>query len=233
MKKIMNLIKKIQYSISLRLNSIEKYRRFIIDQFHILYFKNHKKTLRNTYWRGHPVIKCPLDLWIFQEIIINLKPDIIIESGTSHGGSAFFLASICDLVNNGEIFSIDIVDEKGRPQHKRINYLIGSSTSEEVIDQIREKINNDDKVMVTLDSFHTKNIVLNELKTYSKFVTKGSYLIVEDTNINGHPVSPHYGPGPMEAIEEFLKENNEFIIDKSKEKFYMTTNPNGYLKKIR
>jgi len=75
--------------------------------------------------------------------------------------------------------------------------------------------------------------VLNELRIYSTFVTKGSYLIVEDTNLNGHPVWPKFGPGPMEAVSQFLQENKDFTIDKTKEKFYMTFNPNGYLIKIR
>ena len=86
--------------------------------------------------------------------------------------------------------------------------------------------------MVILDSDHGKDHVLNELRTYSPFVTKGSYLIVEDTNINGHPVLHDFGPGPMEAVEDFLKENQNFTVDKSKEKFYLTFNPKGYLRKI-
>ena len=80
---------------------------------------------------------------------------------------------------------------------------------------------------------HSKKHVLNELKLYNNFVTKGSYLIVEDTNINGHPAYPDFGPGPMEAVEEFLKENEDYMIDKSKEKYYMTFNPGGYLLKIK
>lgn len=87
--------------------------------------------------------------------------------------------------------------------------------------------------MVILDSDHKKVHVLNELKIYSKFVSKGSYLIVEDSNINGHPVLPNFGLSPMEAIKDFLKENKNFIIDKTKEKFFLTFNPNGYLKRIK
>jgi len=85
--------------------------------------------------------------------------------------------------------------------------------------------------MVILDSDHSKGHVLSELKIYSKFVTKGSYIIVEDTNINNHPVFPDFGPGPMEAVEEFLKENKDFSVDRSREKFYLTFNPKGFLQK--
>jgi cephalosporin hydroxylase len=138
---------------------------------------------------------------------------------------------MCDLVNNGKVITIDIEDIKDKPQHKRIKYLLGSSTSKEIVEKIRSLVGNDGKVMVILDSDHSKQHVINELRIYSKFVTKGSYLIVEDTNINGHPVFSNFGPGPMEAVDEFLKENKDFVVDKTKEKLYLTFNPNGYLKR--
>jgi cephalosporin hydroxylase len=87
--------------------------------------------------------------------------------------------------------------------------------------------------MVVLDSDHSRDHVLNELKAYSPLVTKGNYLIVEDTNLNGHPVHPSIGPGPMEAVTDFLRYNDEYQIDKERERFYITFNPNGYLKKIK
>ena len=167
------------------------------------------------------------------EIIFEIKPDVIIECGTAKGGSALFLASMCDLVKNGKVITIDIKNIKGLPQHRRIKYLIGSSTSKEIIEKIKSLIRKNDKVMVVLDSNHTKPHVLNELRLYNKLVTKGNYLIVEDTQLNGHPVMTQFGPGPMEAVESFLKGNKDFIVDKTKEKFYMTWNPNGYLKKIK
>lgn len=181
---------------------------------------------------GIPVLKCPLDLWIYQEIIFKTRPDIIIECGTAKGGSALYLASVCDLVNNGRVITVDIEDNKDKPKHKRITYLLGSSISKQIIEKIKKLVGNK-KIMVILDSDHSKQHVLSELKIYSKFVTKESYLIVEDTNINNHPVLSNFGPGPMEALKEFLKENKNFIIDKEKEKFYLTFNPKGYLKKIK
>ncbi len=87
-------------------------------------------------------------------------------------------------------------------------------------------------MLVILDSDHSKRHVLDELRTYSQFVGEGSYIIVEDTNVNGHPVLPEFGPGPMEAIQDFLKENKDFAVDGSKEKFYMTFNPKGYLRRV-
>ena len=200
--------------------------------FQQLYYES-PKTWRNTYWLGTPLLKYPTDLWIFQEIIYELIPDVIVECGTNRGGSASFLASLCDLVNNGKIISIDTEDYGNKPKHERIKYLIGSSTSKEIVKEVRNSIKDNDKVIVFLDSDHHKKHVLNELRIYHSLVTKGSYIIVEDSNINGHPVLPAFGPGPMEAIEEFLKENKNFKIDHAREKHYLTQNPNGFLKRIK
>ena len=88
-------------------------------------------------------------------------------------------------------------------------------------------------VLLILDSDHNKSHVLKEMEIYSKFVTRNSYMIVEDSNVNGHPIMPNWGEGPFEAIEEFLNNNDSFEIDKDREKYYMTFNPNGYLRKIK
>ena len=204
----------------------------ITNRFHKLYYHFHKRTWANTFWFNAPAKKCPLDLWIYQEIIFKLRPDIIIETGTAGGGSALFLASICELLKNGKIITIDIEANVNRPQHERITYLQGSSTSVDMVNKVEAMLGDTKKVLVILDSDHTKEHVLNELRTYHKFVPKESYIIVEDSNIHGHPVRSDFPAGPMEAVEEFLKENKDFIIDKEKEKFYLTFNPNGYLKRI-
>lgn len=137
-----------------------------------------------------------------------------------------------DLIQKGQVLSIDIAPQPNLPTHPRLTYLQASSTSLEAMEKVQSMINPRDVVMVILDSDHSKNHVLNELRLYSKVVTIGSYLVVEDTNINGHPVLPNWGPGPMEALTEFLKENNEFIIDESKHKFFVTFHPKGFLYKV-
>lgn len=177
-------------------------------------------------------LKLPTDLWIYQEILYDIRPDLIIETGTMYGGSALFLATICDTIKKGSIVSIDINRKDSFPNHERIKYITGSSTDEKIVNQVKNMIKTNDKVMVILDSDHTKNHVLNEMEMYSGLVSKDSYLIVEDTAINGHPVEPNFGDGPMEAVNEFLKTHDEFKIDNDKEKFLLTMNPNGYLKKI-
>jgi cephalosporin hydroxylase len=169
-----------------------------------------------------------LDLWVYQEIIFGLRPDLIIECGTASGGSALYMASILDIIGNGEAVTIDLQDSTGKPEHGRVRYLVGSTTSAEVVASVARVVESKRTVMVVLDSDHHKDHVLNELRIYSRFVTKGSYLIVEDTVI-GHPVMRDFGDGPMEAVEQFLKENSDFIVDKTREKFYLSFNPGGYL----
>lgn len=233
MEKLLKLINRYYTKILSKLLSKTENIFDITNRFHKMYYDSSPRTWDNTFWFGHEIAKCPLDIWIFQEIIYESKPDVIIECGTFKGGSALFLANICDLLNNGKVITIDIEDKVGKPQHKRIKYLIGSSISKKIVEVIKTLISKEDKVMLILDSDHHKKHVLEELRIYSKLVTKGNYIIVEDSNINGHPVRPTFGPGPMEAIEEFLKENKNFVIDITKEKFYLTFNPNGYLKKIK
>ena len=210
----------------------------IVNDFHKLFYGNNLRTWDDTYWMGVRVTKNPLDLWIYQEIIFNIKPDLIIECGTKFGGSALFFANMLDLIGKGKIISIDLYRYGELPKHDRIDYWIGeSSTSPVVTGQIESEIEwlhkENPVILVNLDSDHSKAHVLKELEIYSKFVTVGSYLILEDTNVHGHPVNEEHPLGPMEALEEFLKTNNDFMIDKSKEKYYLTFNPNGYLKKIK
>ena len=203
----------------------------VVRDFHKLYYNSYlfSKGFANTKWFGIPTLKCPLDLWLYQELIVDLRPHVLIETGTCNGGSALFLASMCDLVGNGRVITVDIEHREGRPTHPRIRYVHGSSVDDKIIAEIRKSIQPDEKVIVFLDSNHEKDHVLEELKLYRDFVTPGSYIIVEDTNINGHPVSPDFGPGPMEAIEEFLNMDSSFQVDKDKEKFYLTFNPRGFL----
>jgi cephalosporin hydroxylase len=209
------------------------FQRSVVELFHSLYYQNRDRTWLNTYWQGVRVTKCPLDLWIYQEILFEVRPDVIIECGTSYGGSALYLAGLCDLLGTGRIYSVDINQRRELPTHPRIEFLRGSSTSPEIVESLRSRIRPDEKVLVILDSDHSRKHVLAELESYAPLVTPGSYLIVEDTNINGHPVFPGFGPGPMEALDEFLLRNGDFETDLTREKFLVTFNPRGYLRRLR
>ena len=181
-------------------------------------------------WMGVPVWKYATDLWIYQEILHEVRPDWIIEAGTYKGGSALYMAHLLDVLGKGRILSFDIVDYQP-PPHPRVEYLLLSSTSQEAEQAVEERIKPGDVVMVTLDSDHRAFHVLEELRLYSQYVSPGSYLIVEDTHVNGHPVQPTHGPGPMEALRQFMRENSDFEIDRSREKLKLTANLNGYLRK--
>ena len=158
---------------------------------------------------------------------------MIIESGTALGGGAYFLACMCDLLGQGRVVSIDIEAHEGRPKHPRIRYVQGSSVAPETVEEVRREVGAADRVMVILDSDHRRDHVLRELRIYSEIVSPDQYLIVEDSNVNGHPVLPDFGPGPMEAIDAFLRETDAFVVDVEREKFYMTFNPRGYLRRVR
>lgn len=203
----------------------------VVSDFQNVYYDSLVWT--NTYWLGHHIYKCPMDLILYQEILFEIKPDIIIETGTNRGGSALFLASMCDIMNKGKIVTIDIATYGENPAHPRITYLLGDSASPEMLFQVTSYISPGDTVLVILDSDHSKNHVLNEMNAYHLLVSPGSYMIVEDSIVGGNPVLPAFGPGPMDAIYEFISQNDQFMIDVSKHKFHMTWNPNGYLRKIR
>lgn len=232
----MKFIKKILIKINFVRKWIRSYftnRNLSVTLFGKLLFKDENSTWRNTYWMGMPVWKLPLDLWIYQEIIWELKPDKIIECGTNRGGSALFMANMCDLIGKGEIITVDIQTFPEQPKHPRIKYLVGSSIDDTTVSQVRSLVNPGEKVLVVLDSKHRKDHVDVELEKYAPFVSVGSYLILEDTYLNGYPVYVSFGPGPMESVREFLPRHPEFEVDKSREKYRVTWNPSGYLKKIR
>lgn len=212
-----------------------KTEKEIVQGFHQLYYDSNilGKTFFNTFWLGVPTLKCPMDLWVYQEILHELKPDLVVETGTAQGGSALFLASMFDLIGKGEVVSIDVEKNERRPQHRRIQYLLGSSTSDEIVTAVKKIAAGKPTVLVILDSDHSQAHVFQELMIYSPLVPTGSYVIVEDTNVNGHPVFPEHGPGPMEAVDQFLATNKDFVIDGEREKLLMTFNPRGYLRRTK
>jgi len=206
-----------------------------IRKFHQLYYDSRTggKPWRHTFWLGTRILKCPLDLWIYQEMIHELRPDVIIETGTAYGASAHYMSTLCDLVGNGRIITIDIEAQPDRPTHPRLTYILGSSSDEKIAASVKSQIAGAKTVLLILDSDHSRDHVLAELKTWADVVTPGSYCIVEDSNVNGHPADPNFGPGPMEAIDDFLARDKRFEIDAAREKFFMTFNPRGYLKRVR
>jgi cephalosporin hydroxylase len=183
-------------------------------------------------WLGAQALKNPLDLWVYQEIVYETRPDLIVETGTYRGGSALYLATVCDLVGAGEVVSIDIEPARDDyPQHPRITYLAGrSSTDPEVVAEIRTRAGGR-RVLVVLDSDHSQAHVEAELAAYAPLVPVGCYVIVEDSNIG--QIRKDLLPGPLQAVETFLAGTDEFEIDREREKFLITFNPSGYLRRVR
>jgi cephalosporin hydroxylase len=206
----------------------------IISRFHDLYYRRWLAggNTIDVSWFGHVVRKCPLDLWIYQELLVRTRPDTIIETGTLFGGSALFMATVLDLIGHGRVITIDREDKPGRPVHPRISYWLGSSVDDSIVAEAR-KAAGGGRTMVVLDSDHSAAHVFQEIMCYSPLVRVGDYLVVEDTNVNGHPTYPDFGPGPMEAVQRFLSETDEFVIDERCERFLMTLNPKGYLRRQR
>jgi cephalosporin hydroxylase len=212
----------------------------IVEDFYKVYFTEDR--LRTTFL-GIASLQYPTDNWIMQEIISEIRPDFIVETGTNAGGTALFYATILQMLSgNARVVTVDVGDHDSRVlQHpvwnERVEFIRGSSVSPEVVEKISNKVRGH-KVLVTLDSLHTKDHVSKELKLYSPLVSLNSYLVVQDTQLMGHPIPlriySHEGTeGPWEAVQEFIAANKNFVIDHSRERFLLTANPSGFLKGVK
>lgn len=188
----------------------------VVPAFHYIWYNSKDSWPRNKFL-GFEIQQCPFDLQLYQELIYNLRPAYIIQTGIAGGGSIFYFATMLDLTGapqSATVTGIDIKisEEAKKISHPRVKLLEGDSVSDEIINKIKANIP-DGNGIVILDSDHSKKHVLRELNLYKDFVSIGSYLVVEDTNINGHPVFRAFGPGPLEAVNDFLMENTDFIRD--------------------
>jgi cephalosporin hydroxylase len=196
---------------------------------------HHKNiVLDKCYWMGVRALKNPLDAWIYQEIIYEVQPDIIIEIGSAEGGSTLYLAHLLDLLGKGRVLSIDIDRTNYRVQHERIIVLTGDSSSPEVISKVSE-VCVGKSVLVVHDGDHRKEQVLKDLRNYSKFVSLNSYFIVEDGIVDlfrpGDGIGEE-GEWALTAVDQFLSETPEFMADTERERYILTYNPRGFLKRI-
>jgi cephalosporin hydroxylase len=190
------------------------------------------RILTQTTYFGIPALKNPLDHWIYQELIHQTRPDVIIEIGNAQGGSTIALAHLCDLMDHGRVIGLDLshqaVPEHVR-RHPRITFITGDACQS--FAAVTKLILVSDRVLVIEDSAHTYAGTLQVLRTFSPLVQPGGYFIIEDS-ICHHGLEAGPQPGPYEAIETFLLENKNFVSDRSRESFFITWNPKGYLKRI-
>ena len=176
-------------------------------------------------WMGRPVIQLPEDLIRIQEVIYELKPDVIIETGVAHGGSLVYYASICRAIGKGRVIGVDI---EIRPQNRRaieahemsgcITLVEGDSIDEAVVTKVRSLIKPDETVLVILDSCHTKQHVRAELEAYGGLVSVGSYIVATDGIMRDLHDVPRGEPAwirdnPAAAAEEFVHEHQQFQME--------------------
>ena len=205
-----------------------------------------QKYMYNFSWMGRPIIQTPVDMIAMQELIWQIKPQIIIETGVAHGGSLLFYASLLELLGEGEVVGIDIDIRahnreaiEAHPMSKRLHLIQGSSTSAEVIEQVHARAAGKKRVMVCLDSNHTEAHVLAELDAYANLVSEGSYLVVFDSVVENLPMNffadrPwNVGDNPKTAVHKWLPGNPQFAIDRDFEsKLLLTVCPDGFLRRI-
>ena len=214
----------------------------------MLHADKYKYTYNYT-WLGRPIIKYPNDIVATQQIVWDVKPDLIIETGIAHGGSLILSASLLELIGgDGRVLGIDIdIREHNRkeieahPMMKRIDMIEGSSIADDVMDQVRAAASKASRVMVFLDSLHTHDHVLKELELYAPLVTVGSYLVLPDTFIEYFPKGYYahnrpwdVGNNPMTAMRAFMDGNTDFEIDRDLcNKLMITEAFDGYLRRVK
>jgi cephalosporin hydroxylase len=188
----------------------------------------------NVTYRGIKTIKCPFDYVIYQMMIFDLKPDLIIEVGTNHGGSALYMADMLDLIGKGEIHTIDIKEYEMNSlvlNHPRIKRFLGGYNNYDI--NLTKGFKN---IMVIDDGSHTYEDVNSVINIFKDIVSVGSYFIIEDGALDKIGLGEQYNGGPNRSIFEFLQNNTNYIIDKNLCDFFgvnATFNTNGYLKKIK
>ena len=204
----------------------------------LLWMHANQEIYKNMFWLGIPVLKTPSDMWMMQQVLAEVRPDYIVEAGTWAGGSALYFAHVLEGLglDRSKVITIDIEDmtdgvSKQPVWQRKVEFIHGSSTDPAVVERITNKVRGK-RVLVVLDSLHNADHVARELELYSPLVTPGSYLIVEDTNLDGVPMIPDWD-GPARAVKDFLATDRGagFEADISREAFLITLHPGGWLKK--
>ena len=217
----------------LRVKPMQKYMEEDLDRpVNSVLETMQRRIMHESTYFGIKTLKSPTDFWVYQELIYAARPDVVVEIGNYHGGSALALAHLLDAMDHGRVIAVDIdhspIAESARC-HPRITFIEGDAC--EVFQSVKSLVSAGDRVMVIEDSSHEFENTLNTLNTYQSLLGKDDFFIVEDT-ICHHGLSVGPKPGPYEAVEAFISSNKSFAIDRCKESFLITWNPKGYLKRI-
>lgn len=200
---------------------------FLHHEHNIVYDKAH--------WMGTQILKNPFDMWIYQEMIYKIQPDVLVEIGSYKGGSTLCFAHLMDIIGHGQVVSVDIDRTEYHVSHPRIVTVTGDSAAPEVVAKVRELCKGK-TVLVIQDGSHDMLPVLDDLRNYAPLVTKGSYFVVEDTVYDlffpANEIDGYEG-GAYNAVVRFLKEDPTFEPDPECERYLFTNHPRGFLKKVR
>lgn len=218
------------------------------DAIDVLVRADHYRWIHQTNWLGEPILNLPQDMFALQDIIFKTRPKFIIEVGVAWGGSLLFCSTLMEILGGVSVIGIDIYipeDLKERIMShgkisERIKLINGSSNDESTLSAVRSIVGNERNILVILDSYHTHEHVLQELRNYSPFAGKGNYIICGDTIVEDIPEQVHrtrpWGPGnnPATAVKEFLSESDRFVVDeKIEQRLLFSCNPGGYLKAVK
>lgn len=209
-------------------------KRFRLSLAEWLHYHQSDVVLERCTWMGVQAWKSPLDAWIYQEIIYEVRPDVVIEIGSARGGSALYLSHLLELIGNGIVVSVDIDRSSFEAVHERLITVTGSSSAPETLARVAELCRGK-TALVIHDADHTKDQVLEDLRAYAAFVSVGSYLIVEDGIVDVFRPFETLGvsyPGPLVATEEFLCSTDHFEVDTDRERYLLTYNPRGFLRRV-
>ena len=189
----------------------------------------HSLAWKETTWLGEPVPAAPTDLVAYQELLSRVRPDWVVVTSGGGPGIASFLASICDLLDHGRVL---LVGDDGGPSHPRLERIGGRPTDDATGSAVAERVG-DGSALVVLGGPKHRDHTVGEFKTYAPLVPVGSYVVVEQSVVNGAPVWPGFGPGPQEAIRLIKQDHPEFMSDLEVQRYSLTFNANGFLKRVR
>ena len=187
---------------------------------------------RDAHWLGRPIDTPPTDLLAYQELIADLRPDWVVETAAGESSRAFFLASVCDLVGHGRVLTVNPTPGDEPPTHARLEHLVAEPTEAATVDRVKELVG-DGSAVVILGSRAGRHDTFRAFEAYAPLVPVGSVVVVTDTIVNGHPVWPGFGPGPAEGVKQVLTRHGDFVADPDLQKYSLTFNPGGYLRRVR
>lgn len=198
--------------------------------FHHLIYRT--RNFSSTKWHDHRIRQNIFDLWTIQETIFEVQPELLIECGTNQGGSALYFANLFDLMGQGRVVTID-VERLHELSHERITFLLGNSVAPTIVNEVQRIVETvRGPIIVILDSCHTAEHVFEELKCYSRFVTPNSYCLVQDGVIDCLFAFRGDRPGPLRAVNRFMRTNEDFVVDRERcKRFLITHHPQGWLKR--